>query len=101
MYKTLGKRLIISLATSAIGVAAVGVTVPASADVSSTHSGQLPTAFHLTGVVEQGFSPVPAPAESFSAYYGLSVASPGSCAPVIVRHQRTDNYSFTAGCPTY
>ena len=101
MRKTLGKRFFIPLATMAIGLAAAGVIVPASADVSSTHSGQLPTAPSLTGVVEPGLSPAAAPAAGFTAYYGPTVTSSNSCAPVISRHQRTDNYSYPAGCPTH
>jgi hypothetical protein len=101
MRNTFSKVVFTSLAAVTIGLAALGSVAPASADVYSYRNGQTPAAFASTGTVRLGLSPASPPAENFRAQYAPSGPSPASCSPVITRHQKTDTYSYPAGCPAF
>ena len=101
MRNILNKVVFTSLATVTIGLTALGSVGSASADVNSYRNGQTPAAFASTGVVRLGLSTASPAAEDFRAIFAPSDASPGSCLPTVARHQKTDNYSYSAGCPAF
>ena len=89
------KTMFAPLAALAVGIAVVAC-VPASADVSSTHSGQLPRASATSDAPAGGSSDAPR-ASAFVGFYGSGNAA-ASCAPNTVHHQRTDFIEYPMGC---
>jgi hypothetical protein len=87
--------MITSLAAVTIGAATLGAIAPASADVYSGRSGQTPSPF-ATGVVGVGLSPSSSVAGDFTALYSPARSAAKSCAPVVMRHQRTDTIDYPA-----
>jgi hypothetical protein len=101
MHNILNKVVCASLATATVGLTALGSVGPVLADVYSYRNGHTPAAFAPTEVMRLGLSPVAPVAGDFRAIFAPSDPSPGSCSPTITRHQKTDNYSYSAGCAAF
>jgi len=99
MRNSSGKLVFTLLASAALGLAALASVAPASADVSSYRNGQASAAFASDGAVRLGMSTASPLAGDFRAIYSPSGSSEVSCSPVITRHQKTDTFSYPAGCP--
>jgi len=97
MRSSISRTVLTSLSILTISLAALGAVAPASADVANWRSGQTPSAFAM-GDVSLGLAGASHAVGDFTAFYAPASGSANVCAPVVIRHQRTDTIEVPASC---